>query len=120
MFDNIFQYYRAIPTLDDAVKVNKYVKEKLDPMLRKGGQIQVGYGYEVVASAVSKMQNRKYEGINEMLQIMLQNQLNDCIKNDFIPNMIKNFDEYSIDFIRGSEDREEHKAENVILTYKKY
>lgn len=119
MFDNILQYYKSIPALDNITLVHKYVREKLDSMLNKNGQIQLGYGFEVIARSVSQILGREYyhmEGIQEKIAQIVTDR---SIKEDFIPNMIKKYDRYDIDFIHGVETMNGHESENVVLTYKK-
>lgn len=119
MFDNILQYYKSIPALDNIVLVHKYVREKLASMLNKNGKIQLGYGFEVIARSVSEILGRDYyhmDGIQEKFAQMVTNK---SIKEDFIPNMIKKYDRYDLDFIRGVETMDGYESENVVLTYKK-
>lgn len=59
VFGNILQYYKSIPALDNIISINKFLKEKWCPLLNDFGQIQLGYGFEVVAEAVKQILNGK-------------------------------------------------------------
>lgn len=118
MFDNILQYYKSIPALDNVSAINRYVKDKLDDMLNNNGQIQLGYGFMVSSYAVCKIIGREYN-LPVLASMRAKLEINEEIKNGFISNMIKKYDKYVCDFIPGVETNDYLETENLVLTYKK-
>lgn len=121
MFDNIFQYYKSIPGLNNASAINSFITKKIDPMLMENGQVQVGYGFEVASSAVSTFLNRK----QDLPPFVLNNigyklQIAEELKQGYMPQLLKRYPEnYETSFIPGAEIHPNYKPENVILSYKK-
>lgn len=125
MFGNILQYYKQIPSLDNIGAINRYVKEKLVPMLKEDGKIQLCYGFEVVADAAIELLNiGNVEKLNDINDIFMKYGIEKDKKEGFISNIIKKYgvDEYSLyslDFIRAAEESDGHiTSKNVVLTYK--
>lgn len=122
MFDNILQYYKHIPALDNISTVNLYAKEKLTPMLTNNGKIQIGYGFEVVADAVKGLLDidvpKLSSGINQRI---IEYTVKKEQKEGFVPNIIKKYglnNLYSIDFIKAVEEMNGHlTSQNLVLTY---
>lgn len=125
MYDNILQYYRQIPALDNVGAINRYAKEKWAPMLTDDGVIQIGYGFEVVADAARELLNiGEAEKPKDINALFFRMGIEDEKKNGFISNVIKKYgvgDDslYNLDFIRAAEECDGHlKSKNVLLTYK--
>lgn len=121
MFDNIFQYYKSIPGLNNASAINSFITKKIDPMLTENGQVQVGYGFEVASNAVSTFLNRKLDLPSFVLNnIGYKLQIAEELKQGYMPQLLKKYPEnYETRFIPGAEIHPNYKSENVILSYKK-
>lgn len=125
MFGNILQYFKQIPTLDSIVAINRYVKDKLVPMLTEDGKIQLCYGFETVAEASEEILNDAKEGNpNNFFELIMRMEIEEDKKNSYIPTVIKKYgvgedSPYSLDFIRAAEVNDGHlNSKNVLLTYK--
>ncbi|MDE6142192.1 MAG: hypothetical protein K2G03_06270 [Bacilli bacterium] len=125
MYGNILQYYNQIPSLDNVGAVNRYLKDKMTPMLTDNGQIQLCYGFEIVADAVKELLNiGEVEKPKDISEFSMRMGIESDKKNGYISNVIKKYgvgedSPYSLEFIRAAEENDGHlKAKNVLLTYK--
>ncbi len=119
IFDNILQYYKSIDELSTHAKAHSFIQDRIVPMLNEGGKIQVGYGFQVIAEVVDIMNDNEANEMQKFLRIMNSETLEESIKNDFIPNMLKNYDMYDINYIPGVEPAMFFESKNVVLSYKK-
>lgn len=124
MFDNILQYYKNIPRLNDVYKVNNFIKNDVSNMLTDNGVVQVAYGFEVASDAVCKVINRKIPNMttaDALLLEMNKEYINKEKKEGIISNLARKYNDYSLHFIPGVEADSffRHYPENVVLTYKK-
>ncbi len=128
MFDNVLQYYKSIPVLDNVTMINKYIKEKWLPLLKENGQIQLGYGFEVVGESVKQILNSAENSFsNDLYDLMKKSLVTRDIKEGFIANIVQKYylennqeKHFQLDFIPAVEENDGHNdSENVILTYKK-
>ena len=120
-FDNILQYYRRLPSLNNVYKVNSFIQNDVVPMLNVDGTVQVSYGFEIPSDAVSKMKKRV---VNRSIQdqLLLQRNsrvINHELKEGIIPSLLKKYDGYDYDFIPGVETDPDinHKSDNIVLSY---
>lgn len=119
LFDNILQYYKSIDELDTHTKAHNFVQDRIIPMLNDDGKIQVGYGFQVIAEVIDIMNGIETNEMQNFLRIMNSEKLEESMKNDFIPNMIKNYDMYDISYIPGVEPSMFFESKNVVLSYRK-
>lgn len=118
-FDNILQYYKSIDELSTHQKAHSFIQDRIVPMLNDDGKIQVGYGFQEIAEIIDMMNSTEVNEIQQFIRLMNIKQLEKSKENDFIPNMIKNYDMYDIDFIPGVEPSIFFQSKNVILSYRK-
>ena len=125
MFDNILQYYKDIPTLDDVRTINRYAKEKWTKMLTNKGRIQIDYGFEVAYDAAREiLYNDEIKKPTNFDEMAIRFGIEKEKKEGLISNIIKTYgvsdgSPYSIDFIRAVEENGGHmSSKNAILTYK--
>ena len=57
--------------------------------------------------------------MQKFIRIMNSETLEKSMKNDFIPNMLKNYDMYDISYIPGVEPTRFFASKNVVLSYRK-
>lgn len=125
MYGNILQYYNQIPSLDNIGAINRYLKDKMTPMLTDDGQIQLCYGFEIVADAAKELLNLgEIERPKDISELALRMGIENDKKHGYISNVIKKYglgedSPYSLDFIRAAEECDGHlTSQNVLLTYK--
>ncbi len=125
MFGNILQYYKQIPSLDNIGAVNRYIKEKLVPMLTEQGQIQLCYGFEMVADAARELLGiEEVEKLKDINELFMRMGIENDKKHGYISNVIKKYSvngdgPYKLDFIRAAAENDGHlTSKNVLLTYK--
>ncbi len=123
-FDNILQYYKKIPALDNVGAINRYAKEKWSQMLTADGKIQIGYGFEIVADAARELLGSDEKNyIPDVNALIMKFGVDKEKKESFISNVIKKYgvkddSPYSIDFIRAVEEIDGNmQSKNVVLTY---
>lgn len=124
MFDNVLQYFKKIPTLDNIGAVNRFAKDKWANMLTEDGKIQLCYGYEIVADAARKLLGDDEKNqISGVYDFVMKRAVDRDKKEGFIPNIIKKYgvgedSPYSLDFIRAVEEADGNmQSKNVVLTY---
>lgn len=119
VFDNILQYYKSIAGLSTHNKAHDFIQNQVIPMLTDDGKIQVGYGFQLIAEVIDIINGNEANEMQQVLRRMNKETLDESIKNDFIPNMIKNYDTYDISYIPGVEPAMFFESKNVIMSYKK-
>ena len=122
IWDNILQYFRTIPSLDEVSRVNSFVKKDISNMLNLGGIIQVDYGFEVASHAVSKLIGRTPPNlsVNDVFSLEKNSAIINREKREgIIPGLISKYEDYYYEFIPGVEEELSigHHAENVVLSY---
>lgn len=125
MYGNILQYYSQIPVLDNVGAVNRFLKDKMTPMLNDDGEIQLCYGFEIVAdAAIELLDIGEVEKTNDISTLAMRMGIESDKKHGYISNVIKKYgvgeeSPYSLDFIRAAEEGDGHlNSKNVLLTYK--
>lgn len=119
IFDNILQYYKSIDELSTHDKAHNFIQNRIVPMLNDDGKIQVGYGFQVIAEVLDIMNEKEANEMQQLIRFMKSKIIEKSMQNDFIPNMIKNYDMYDINYIPGVEPNMFFESKNVVLTYKK-
>lgn len=117
MFDNIFQYYKSIPKLDNVAAANRFATGQIENMLNPNGFLQMAYGFQLYYIATKQTLNspippeiKKHRYLNWTIE--------DEKKNGFIPQILKKYqNNYKLDFIPGAEDL---LSQNVVLSRQKH
>ncbi len=112
ILDNILQYYKDFPELDDLDKVDNFIKNHLAKLLSENGIIQVNYGYQLAAEALKvELASISLKDFNPIKGLIIVQEIVNGINN----MLIKNKKGYTYDFIPGVEQT----GENLVLSYKK-
>lgn len=115
--DNIMQYYKNIPGLNNPSRVNMFIDKTLSQMLTEKGVIQANYGFTLAAEAL-----KKYLGIPASKDKMIssfagQMQIALEVKEGIDTQLIKKWDHYSYTFIEAVEKNDRINTDNVVITY---
>lgn len=113
MFDNIFQYYKSIPKLDNVAAANRFATGQINDMLNPQGFLQMAYGFYLSCTATKQNLNLPTQAYRYPNWAIVDEK-----KNGFIPQLLKKYpNNYKFDFIPGVE---EGKTENVVLSRQKH
>lgn len=117
ILDNILQYYKNIPGLDDPYLVNMFIRKKLSNLLVDNGQIQVNYGFEVATDAFREKFKIPYN--KEHLDFYRKFQLQEEMKKGINIPLVEKWDDYTYSFVSGVERIQGGKSDNLVLSYRK-